>query len=346
MRSTAALLAPIVALLVFAQPSLAAGDWTWPVRGEVVTQYRNGDDPYAAGQHRGVDIAAPSGTPVVAATAGTVLFSGVVGSSGVTVSQRSADGRYVLSYLHLSATAVRAGQPVEPGMPLGAVGTSGTRPVAESHLHFGVRASSDRHAYLDPLPFLAPTPPEAPQPRPVPAPVPVEAPAPPLAIPGFPAPGLAPAPAAAGPEPTTMPAAAPAPWGFATPVPFAPPANGPASRPRTAPVSAAGAHPSSAAVGRAGRHPAAPGAGPGRSAQSSPRRPLAGPDPESRLHAGHSPARSGRDTPAAGRDLDVGWLVACAALVAASMLLAGPRRGRPAVRPGRAAVAALLRAGR
>src|SRR5437764_4537449 len=31
----------------------AAGGWTWPVRGPVITPYRNGDDPYAAGQHRG-----------------------------------------------------------------------------------------------------------------------------------------------------------------------------------------------------------------------------------------------------------------------------------------------------
>ena len=30
----------------------AHADWVWPVRGEVITPYRNGDDPYAAGQHR------------------------------------------------------------------------------------------------------------------------------------------------------------------------------------------------------------------------------------------------------------------------------------------------------
>src|ERR1700704_3279291 len=99
------------ALLPTAQ-ALAAGGWTWPVRGPVITAFRNGDDPYAGGQHRGIDIGAPVGTTVVAGTGGTVTFAGVVGSSGLVVSQRSADGRFDLSYLHLSAASVRRGDVV------------------------------------------------------------------------------------------------------------------------------------------------------------------------------------------------------------------------------------------
>src|SRR6476661_2119093 len=79
-------------------PSALAAGWTWPVRGPVITPYRNGDDPYAAGQHRGIDVEAPVGSRVVAAVGGTVTFVGVVGSSGLTVSERSADGRFDLSY--------------------------------------------------------------------------------------------------------------------------------------------------------------------------------------------------------------------------------------------------------
>ena len=59
------LLLAFAAFLVFAPPAHAS--WSWPVQGEVITQYRNGADPYAGGQHRGIDIAAAAGTPVVAA---------------------------------------------------------------------------------------------------------------------------------------------------------------------------------------------------------------------------------------------------------------------------------------
>ena len=45
-----------------AAPAPASAAWVWPVSGEVITPYRNGTDPYATGQHRGIDIAAPVGT--------------------------------------------------------------------------------------------------------------------------------------------------------------------------------------------------------------------------------------------------------------------------------------------
>jgi hypothetical protein len=167
----------------------AWADWVWPVRGEVLTPYRNGTDPYAAGQHRGIDIAAATGTPVVAAASGEVRFAGTAGSSGLTVSVRTADGRYDTSYLHLSSTSVREGDSVAAGQRLGAVGTTGSRSATAPHLHFGVRDAGSRHAYHDPLGFLPPPtatepPRNAPAPEgspvpvsPAPAPSPVQAPA-------------------------------------------------------------------------------------------------------------------------------------------------------------------------
>ena len=166
MRSLAFLLALLVALLLPSSPALARPDWTWPVRGPVLTQFLNGNDPYAAGQHRGVDIGAAVGTPVVAAASGTVVYAGVVGSSGLTVAERAGD--YELSYLHLSTVAVHSGDRVEAGERLGAVGVSGARSVEQPHLHFGVRDAADRHAYLDPLHFLAPPAGTDPKPQPVP----------------------------------------------------------------------------------------------------------------------------------------------------------------------------------
>src|SRR3954449_1039695 len=137
MRPLAFLSVLFLALLLPAAPGAGAADWTWPVRGPVLTEFRNGDDPYAAGQHRGVDIGAAVGTPVVAASGGTVVFAGVVGSSGLVVSERTSDGRYELSYLHLSGVSVRRGDTIGRGDRVGAVGTSGTRSVEQPHLHFG-----------------------------------------------------------------------------------------------------------------------------------------------------------------------------------------------------------------
>jgi murein DD-endopeptidase MepM/ murein hydrolase activator NlpD len=138
--------------------SPASGEtWTWPVRGHVVTAYVNAGGRYASGQHRGVDISAAIGAPVLAATGGAVRFAGLVGSSGLTVSIRTADGRFDTSYLHLATTTVRAGASVAPGDRIGTVGTSGRRSTATPHLHFGVRDAGTRR-YRDPLDFLPPLP--------------------------------------------------------------------------------------------------------------------------------------------------------------------------------------------
>src|SRR5205807_2637938 len=83
------LLAPC--LMLPAEAPAAAAGWRWPVDGPVITQYRNGDDPYAGGQHRGIDIAAPVGTPVVAAIGGAITYAGVAGSSGLTVAVQTSD---------------------------------------------------------------------------------------------------------------------------------------------------------------------------------------------------------------------------------------------------------------
>src|SRR5688500_14892690 len=185
------LLSTLTAFLLLTTP--AAASWTWPVSGEVITPYRNGTDPYASGQHRGIDIAAPAGTPVAAATAGEVRFAGPAGSSGLTVSIRTGDG-YDTSYLHLSSLAVRAGAHVDPGDRIGAVGTTGIRSATEPHLHFGVRDAGSRYAYHDPMKFL---PPVAALPR-------ASDPPPPAT-----APDLAPAPPAVAPAPARVPKAAP-----------------------------------------------------------------------------------------------------------------------------------------
>jgi hypothetical protein len=105
--------------------------------------------------------------PVTSAVAGQVRFAGVVGSSGLTVSIRTVDGRFDTSYLHLAEAMVRAGQTVGPGERIGVVGTSGRGSTTAPHLHFGVREAGTRR-YRDPLDFLPPRPRVREGPRPVP----------------------------------------------------------------------------------------------------------------------------------------------------------------------------------
>jgi outer membrane biosynthesis protein TonB len=284
---------PLAALALAAAPAPAHAAWTWPLRGEILTAFRNVDDPYAAGQHRGVDIAGSVGATVVAATPGLVRFAGTAGSSGTVVSVRSADGAYDLSYLHLASLAVRRGQQVAAGQALGSVGTTGVRSVDRPHLHFGVRRAGSRHAYVDPLALLPPL--GAPAPRP-PAAVPVAAPLP-----------VRPAPS---PHPPRIRLREPVPEPRPSPRPLPAPADAPEPRPvalaRPRPLVAArperraGASRSLPAQARqeparlgAAPRAAAPAAAPGRAAAGGAAR--------------HGP--------------DLGGLAACAGLLGAALAL-------------------------
>jgi hypothetical protein len=176
MRRTVVVLA--VAALVHVP---AAAAWSWPVDGPVLRPFVFGNDPYAAGQHRGIDIGASEGTSVRAATAGTVSFAGTVPNSGRTVTVQTAGGLSV-TYLELGATGVTRGSDVAEGDQIGTIGSA-------RHVHFGVRVTADPQGYLDPLLFLparvTPATAAEPEPEPVaePSPTvePVPAPDPPLA---------------------------------------------------------------------------------------------------------------------------------------------------------------------
>src|SRR3954471_12119723 len=113
MRPTFFICALSATLQLLSGPALAGG-WTWPIRGPVITAFRNGDDPYAAGQHRGIDIGADAGARVAGASSGSITFVGVVGSSGLTIAERTEDGRLDLSYLHLGSAQVHPGDAVTP----------------------------------------------------------------------------------------------------------------------------------------------------------------------------------------------------------------------------------------
>lgn len=126
----------------------AARGWERPVGGPVLRPFSVAADRFAAGQHRGVDLAAPRGAWVRAACGGRVSFAGRVPRGGRTVSVRC--GRLLATHQHLGAVTVRRGQAVAPGAWIGTVGSARPRP----HVHLGAREAASG-AYVDPLALLA-----------------------------------------------------------------------------------------------------------------------------------------------------------------------------------------------
>ena len=98
--------------------------------------------------HDGVDLAAPSGTPIRAARPGTVRFAGERGGYGNLVIIDHGDGLET-RYGHCATVTVRPGDRVDAGQRVGTVGSTGRS--TGSHLHFEVR---NHGRTTDPAPWL------------------------------------------------------------------------------------------------------------------------------------------------------------------------------------------------
>ena len=115
-------------------------------------------DPRDAGvrRHEGVDIFAPRGTPVVAATDGLVVRVGESEKGGRVVWLLDPLRGVSLYYAHLDAQHVSAGDVVRTGETLGTVGNTGNARGTPPHLHFGIYARGE--GAIDPEAFIRPVP--------------------------------------------------------------------------------------------------------------------------------------------------------------------------------------------
>lgn len=121
-----------------AQPA-GDGSFAWPVPPRVTQFYGNG--------HTGLDIAAPYGRTIVAASAGTVTAAGWVPVGGLRTCIQS--GPLEHCYYHTSATFLSVGQWVERGQPVAAIGLTGV--TTGPHVHFEVKRGG---SFVNPLSFL------------------------------------------------------------------------------------------------------------------------------------------------------------------------------------------------
>ncbi|MBF2036743.1 MAG: peptidoglycan DD-metalloendopeptidase family protein [Leptolyngbyaceae cyanobacterium T60_A2020_046] len=127
-----------------------------PAEGRVSTEYgvrRYYNGVFAQNYyHRGIDYAAPTGTPVVAPAAGRVALVGRVADGfelhGNTIGIDHGQGVSSI-FLHLNSISVREGDVVQPGQAIGTIGNTGAS--TGPHLHWGFYVNG---ISVDPVPWL------------------------------------------------------------------------------------------------------------------------------------------------------------------------------------------------
>ncbi len=122
------------------------GSWTRPITGAPIT---SGFGTRWGRLHAGVDFGAPIGTPVYAASNGTVLAVGPASGYGQWV-KLGHPGGITTVYGHISSWSVTVGQAVQTGQPIALSGNEGRS--TGPHLHFEVRPGDQA---VDPIAFYA-----------------------------------------------------------------------------------------------------------------------------------------------------------------------------------------------
>lgn len=136
-----------------ASGTYTGGVFTWPMPASslITSGYGNRSRPNVAGAtafHGGIDIACSSGSEVVAAAPGTVIYAAYLGTAGNAV-MIDHGGGISTCYYHLSQFLCQPGDTVSAGQVIALSGSTGAS--TGPHLHFSVRLNGQ---YTDPLPYL------------------------------------------------------------------------------------------------------------------------------------------------------------------------------------------------
>lgn len=137
------------------QTTASASGFLWPVASShrVTSPFGWRTHPITGRQHLhgGIDIAAPNGTPILAAKAGVVVISQYGSSYGNYVVISHPDGTRTL-YAHMSQRSVSAGDTVNQGQTVGLVGSTGSS--TGNHLHFETWTGSSSSSRVNPMQFF------------------------------------------------------------------------------------------------------------------------------------------------------------------------------------------------
>jgi murein DD-endopeptidase MepM/ murein hydrolase activator NlpD len=102
-------------------------------------------------KHKGIDIFAKKGTPVVAISDGIIVSKGSTPRGGKILWLRSFSNPWLVYYAHLDQHKVKQGQVVKKGQVLGTVGNTGNARYTPAHLHFGIYSWAGA---VNPLPYV------------------------------------------------------------------------------------------------------------------------------------------------------------------------------------------------
>lgn len=147
----------LIIISLFAFASFSNELIIMPVKGADRSDYSQNafGAPRVGHRHKGVDIFAKKGTPIVSATQGLVVFTGVLSLGGNVVLVLSPGLRFYY-YAHLDTIGISKFKWVKKGDIIGAVGKTGNAKYTPAHLHFSISRVHFpfEKRFVDPVPLL------------------------------------------------------------------------------------------------------------------------------------------------------------------------------------------------